>query len=215
MRDCSVLCVPVVLPSADTVGVLEFTRDHLKAPFSQSDVQLIQAAVSWMAACIHENGLKRILDTQHELNEFLLEITKGLFKEITCVDKVVKTILHFTKHLLHADRCSMYLVEEEQAKTFVAYEDTGTVDDDGKEVYDKKKVHDLHSEDEVAWEAIENGKVGSTMEGVILYNHVTVCILRMANCFLSRILTIRSSVIHGRLHFNIIFKSSTEFGFLI
>lgn len=63
MRDCSVLCVPVVLPSADTVGVIEFTRDHLKPPFCEGDIQLIHAVVSWMAACIHENGLKRILDT--------------------------------------------------------------------------------------------------------------------------------------------------------
>lgn len=158
MRDCSVLCVPVVLPSADTVGVLEFTRDHLKPPFCEGDIQLIHAVVSWMAACIHENGLKRILDTQHELNEFLLEITKDLFKEITCVDRVANTILHFTKDLLHADRCSMYLVEEEQSKLYVAYEDTGTVDANGKDVYDKKRVHDLHAVDIIAWEAIENGK---------------------------------------------------------
>lgn len=92
MRDCSVLCVPVVLPSADTVGVIEFTRDHLKPPFCEGDIQLIHAVVSWMAACIHENGLKRILDTQHELNEFLLEITKDLFKAAYAVSER-KTIL--------------------------------------------------------------------------------------------------------------------------
>ncbi|XP_062608258.1 cAMP and cAMP-inhibited cGMP 3',5'-cyclic phosphodiesterase 10A-like [Saccostrea cucullata] len=159
MKDCSVLCVPVVLPSADTVGVMEFTRDQLKQPFSDTDVQVTNAVVSWMAACIHENGLKRILDTQHELNEFLLEITKGLFKEITCVDKVAKTILHFTKDLLDADRCSMYVIDEEQSKSYVAYEDTGTKDADGEEVYKKRKVHDLQSEDKIAWEVIEKGKV--------------------------------------------------------
>lgn len=164
------LCVPVVLPSADTVGVLEFTRDHLKPPFCDGDIQLIHAVVSWMAACIHENGLKRILDTQHELNEFLLEITKDLFKEITCVDRVANTILHFTKDLLHADRCSMYLVEEEQSKLYVAFEDTGTVDAKGEDVYDKKKVHDLHAVDIIAWEAIENGKVGVLVRNYTVVN---------------------------------------------
>lgn len=54
----------------------------------------------------------------------------------------------------------MYLVEEEQFKLYVVYEDMGIVDVNGKDVYDKKRVYDLYVVDIIVWEVIENGKVG-------------------------------------------------------
>lgn len=53
----------------------------------------------------------------------------------------------------------MYLVEEEQFKLYVVYEDMGIVDVNGKDVYDKKRVYDLYVVDIIVWEVIENGKV--------------------------------------------------------
>lgn len=54
----------------------------------------------------------------------------------------------------------MYLVEEEQFKLYVVYEDMGIVDVNRKDVYDKKRVYDLYVVDIIVWEVIENGKVG-------------------------------------------------------
>lgn len=54
----------------------------------------------------------------------------------------------------------MYMVEEEQFKLYVVYEDMGIVDVNGKDVYDKKRVYDLYVVDIIVWEVIENGKVG-------------------------------------------------------
>lgn len=54
----------------------------------------------------------------------------------------------------------MYLVEEEQFKLYVVYEDMGIVDVNGKDVYDKKRVYDFYVVDIIVWEVIENGKVG-------------------------------------------------------
>lgn len=54
----------------------------------------------------------------------------------------------------------MYLVEEEQFKLYVVYEDMGIVDVNGKDVYDKKRVYDLYVVDIIVWEIIENRKVG-------------------------------------------------------
>ena len=75
--DVSVLCIPIVLISNDVIAVAEFTRGHKSFPFSEVDLQLAHAIFGWMVAFIHENDLKRVLTTQQNLNDFLLETTRS------------------------------------------------------------------------------------------------------------------------------------------
>lgn len=54
-----------------------------------------------------------MLKIQRTLNEFLLEATKVMFDDLYNIDSIVDNIMIFTKELVSADRCALFLVDEE------------------------------------------------------------------------------------------------------
>lgn len=157
--DVSVLCVPLILPSDDIIGVMEVVRNSKKHPFSRSDIQIAHALTSWMIACINENNLKRVLNTQQNLNDFLLETTRIIFDEMTSTDLLVQKIMMFTKDLVGADRCSMFLVDDETNELYADYFDEGQRSDDGQAIISKKCQIRFHRDKGIAGYVARSGQV--------------------------------------------------------
>lgn len=157
--DVSVLCVPLILPSDDIIGVIEVVRNSKKHPFSRSDIQMAHALLSWMVACINENNMKRVLNSQQHLNDFLLETTRIIFDEMTSTDLLVQKIMMFTKNLVNADRCSMFLVDEETNELYADYFDEGMKTEDGQSIISKKTQIRFHRDKGIAGYVAQSGKV--------------------------------------------------------
>ncbi|XP_033761049.1 cAMP and cAMP-inhibited cGMP 3',5'-cyclic phosphodiesterase 10A-like [Pecten maximus] len=157
--DVSVLCVPLILPSDDIIGVIEVIRSSKKHPFSKTDIQMAHALLSWMVACINENTLKRVLNSQQHLNDFLLETTRIIFDEMTSTDLLVQKIMMFTKNLVNADRCSMFLVDEETNELYADYFDEGLKTEDGQSIISKKTQIRFHRDKGIAGYVAQSGKV--------------------------------------------------------
>lgn len=155
----SVLCIPVILPSDDVIGIIELIRDQISSPFTKVDMQLSNALLGWVAACIHENSLKNIVNAQQQLNDFLLDTTKEMFDEMTCIDNVVKKILSFTKDLVNADRCSLFLVDEDKQELYADIFDEGVKDEEGKDVFTKKSMIRFGMEKGIAGYVANSGEV--------------------------------------------------------
>ncbi|VDI45847.1 cAMP and cAMP-inhibited cGMP 3',5'-cyclic phosphodiesterase 10 [Mytilus galloprovincialis] len=155
----SVICIPVILPSDDIIGVLEVTREQSKFSFAKGDLQTAHALVSWMTACLHESDMKRTLNTQSKLNDFLLETSREIFDEMNCVDTVVQKIMTFTKQLVNADRISMFLVDEEKQELYADYFDEGEKDENGQPLFNKKSQIRFHKDLGIAGYVARTGKV--------------------------------------------------------
>lgn len=56
----------------------------------------------------------QLLKIQEALNSFLLESTKVMFDEMEDIDSLITNIMAFTKDLVSADRCSLFLVDEDR-----------------------------------------------------------------------------------------------------
>ena len=54
------------------------------------------------------------LTVQTQMNEYLLDSTKILFDDIDNIDSLVTNIMTFTKDLVSAERCSLFLVDEDR-----------------------------------------------------------------------------------------------------
>ncbi|KAL5012489.1 hypothetical protein ScPMuIL_011040 [Solemya velum] len=133
----SVLCLPIALPSEDLLAVVEFTRSHEKSAFNELDVQNVNTLFGWMAACLHEMNMRKVLNTQQKLNDFLLNTTKVIFDEMTSIDVLVQNIMSFTKNLVNADRCAFFLVDDDKDELFADYFDEGAMEN-GAPVFSKK-----------------------------------------------------------------------------
>jgi len=51
---------------------------------------------------------------QESLNNFLLDSTKIMFNDVENTDSLITHIMAFTKNLMQADRCSMFLVDDDR-----------------------------------------------------------------------------------------------------
>ena len=85
-------------------------------------------AMSWICVSWHESEAKGLSSQQEHLNDFLLETTKEIFDEMTCLDTVVKKVMMFTKDLVKAERCALFLVDEEKNELYADYFDIGAPD---------------------------------------------------------------------------------------
>ncbi|OWF36193.1 cAMP and cAMP-inhibited cGMP 3',5'-cyclic phosphodiesterase 10A-like [Mizuhopecten yessoensis] len=157
--DVSVLCVPLILPSDDIIGVIEVVRNSKKYPFSRTDIQMAHALLSWMVACISENNVKRVLDSQRHLNDFLLDTTRIIFDEMTSTDLLVQKIMMFTKNLVNADRCSLFLVDEETNELYADYFDEGKKTTDGQSIISKKSQIRFSRDKGIAGYVARSGEV--------------------------------------------------------
>ncbi|KAK3100066.1 hypothetical protein FSP39_014218 [Pinctada imbricata] len=125
LSDCRVMCVPIEFPSGEMFAIVEFTRDHFKTSFKQCDLQMANLAFSWMSGCMYQSELKNTLTHQQGLNNFLLETTKDLFDEMTCLDTVVQKVIMFTKDLVKAERCNLFLMDDDRNELYTDHFDVG------------------------------------------------------------------------------------------
>ncbi|KAK3593544.1 hypothetical protein CHS0354_018625 [Potamilus streckersoni] len=133
----SVIAVPVILPSLAKVGVIELKRITESESFSLRDLQAINAITSWVTACIEKIKTNKTLSVQKQINNFLLEKTKVIFDNIEDIDQLIGNILLFTKDCVNADRCALFLVDEEKHELYAANFYEG-VNAEGKPVFRKQ-----------------------------------------------------------------------------
>ena len=67
-----------------------------------------------------------------------VSIPRSIFDEMTSTDLLVQKIMMFTKDLVSADRCSMFLVDEENNQLYADYFDEGLKAETGQSVIAKK-----------------------------------------------------------------------------
>lgn len=133
----SVICTPIVMPSRDPLGVFEFLRASEGNPFGRSEFKEVMAAVAWIGTAIHQCHVNKSLVTQIDLNEFLLEIAKIIFVDPVSVERLVEMIMIYTKTLVNADRCSLFLVDEEKRELYATLFDEG-VYKNGRPVFKRR-----------------------------------------------------------------------------
>lgn len=140
-NNSSVLCVPLVLESKHVPAIIEMRRElHRNTPFIETDVQIANITIGWIAACISENIDKRSLISQQFLIDFLLENTKELFDGVTKTEELVPKIMRHTKDLVKADRCSLFLVDHEKEELYANYFDEGAKSTVGIPLFEKKEI---------------------------------------------------------------------------
>ncbi|KAL4229999.1 hypothetical protein ACF0H5_010387 [Mactra antiquata] len=128
-----VIAIPIVLDNGRCYAVLEFIRGWNKDKFSSLDFEVAIAIASWVNACV-----QKMKYNKDALNKFLLETTKVMFDDMENIDLLVTNIMMFTKDLVSADRCSLFLVDNDRNELFSDYFDDGQRTDDGKPVFTKK-----------------------------------------------------------------------------
>ncbi|KAL5012488.1 hypothetical protein ScPMuIL_011039 [Solemya velum] len=124
-RNKSVLCIPLILPTDELVAVMEFSRSGEGAVFTEIELHIANAYISWMSASLHQIEIIKGCTTVRVYNEFLLDTAKSMFEEVTDTDTLVRTIMGFTKNLVKADRCALFLVDEEADQLYAEYFDEG------------------------------------------------------------------------------------------
>ncbi|OWF36192.1 cAMP and cAMP-inhibited cGMP 3',5'-cyclic phosphodiesterase 10A-like [Mizuhopecten yessoensis] len=139
-ENSSVLCVPMILPTKEIPAIVEVIRKHCNPPFIETDVQIANISIGWIAACVGEHIGKRSLISQQHLIDFLLENTKELFDGVTQTEELVPKIMRHTKDLVKADRCSLFLVDDEKEELYANYFDEGAKSGIGVPVFEKKEM---------------------------------------------------------------------------
>ncbi|XP_033761202.1 cAMP and cAMP-inhibited cGMP 3',5'-cyclic phosphodiesterase 10A-like [Pecten maximus] len=163
--NASVLCVPLILPSKEIPAIIEVRRElgH-KPPFIETDVQIANITTGWIAACINENNGKRSLISQQYLIDFLLENTKELFDGVTKTEELVPKIMRHTKDLVKADRCSLFLVDNEKEELYANYFDEGAKSTVGVPVFEKKDMIRFPKGVGIAGHVAETGEVVNILD---------------------------------------------------
>ena len=134
----SVISIPLNLPTGEFLYVVEMCRTGEREPFRMSDLRLCNSYFGWLVTAIHQAKTTNVLQLQTKLNSFLLDASKELFDDTISIDNLVQNILQFTKNLVNADRCAMFLADEERGQLYAHYFDEGYIED-GKPVFSKKQ----------------------------------------------------------------------------
>ncbi|XP_041376655.1 cAMP and cAMP-inhibited cGMP 3',5'-cyclic phosphodiesterase 10A-like [Gigantopelta aegis] len=154
----SVLAVPLVFPSGDLLGVIELCRGGFDESFGQRDQQICNSLLGWMVASLHESKINNVFVIQSKLNDFLMDTTKELFDDMISIDKLVENILQFSKDLVNADRCSMFLVNEEKKQLYADFFDEG-LKRDGKHILSKKHQIRFRCDEGIAGHVYKTGEI--------------------------------------------------------
>ena len=70
--------------------------------------------------------------------DYFLENTKSLFEGIVEADELIPQIMRYTKVLVRADRCSLFLLDEEKDELYANHFDEGAQSSVGLPVFTKK-----------------------------------------------------------------------------
>ncbi|XP_053400578.1 cAMP and cAMP-inhibited cGMP 3',5'-cyclic phosphodiesterase 10A-like [Mercenaria mercenaria] len=133
-----VMAIPIVLEDGRCFAVAEFSRGWTEARFEDTAFELTNAIFCWINACVQKININKLMKIHEALNEFLLETTKVMFDDIYNIDHLVNHIMIFTKNLVSADRCALFLVDEEREELYADMFDEGKQADDGTPVVSKK-----------------------------------------------------------------------------
>jgi len=131
----AVLCVPLTSPSKDLMGVMEFTRTKPNNPFDDRQLQTANAMAVWAGLMLNQFQVNKALTTQGEINHFLLNVCKIIFEDIATMDSLLQKIITYTKRLLSADRCALFLLDKVKQELYSNIFDEGEVGEDGEPVY--------------------------------------------------------------------------------
>ncbi len=135
----SVLCVPLILPTGDLICILEYGRTWDKHVLSEAELQMAVSSFSWMGLTIYQTQTQRTVRKQAELNDFLLDVSRDMFGDIIELDSLVEKIMVYTKDLIHADRCALFLVDKERQELYANLFDEGETKD-GRPVFLEKQL---------------------------------------------------------------------------
>lgn len=80
-----------------------------------------------------------MLQKQADLNDFLLEVSKVMFDDMIVIDKLVERIILFTKDLVQAERCTLFLIDKERGELYSDIMDEGDTDENGKTIFKKSE----------------------------------------------------------------------------
>lgn len=85
----SVLCVPIVTPDDECLAVIELFRTTEHPPFDERHLRLVIVMSGWIGSAIFQNQQRIALQRQHELNEYLLDLTRCYFADTMLLDKLI------------------------------------------------------------------------------------------------------------------------------
>ena len=135
-----VLSIPLLFPSGDLLGVIELCKDESGDPFNEEDLQFSNLFLGWMILALQQVTLTRVLDLQSELNDFLLDAAQTP-EASDSMDSLIKQILLFSKQLVHADRCAVFLVNEDHEQLYADWFFDGVSKDGQQEFTIKRRIH--------------------------------------------------------------------------
>ncbi|KAH6572343.1 hypothetical protein BASA60_006690 [Batrachochytrium salamandrivorans] len=113
----SLICIPICTEDGTPFGVLELVNklgpNDKNEYFTHEDEYLLKVlGISAGAMMVNANIYENMLNTQKKV-EVLLETTRSL-GSILDIDVLVKMIMQSAKDLLSADRCTLFLNDNEQ-----------------------------------------------------------------------------------------------------
>ncbi|KAL4230000.1 cAMP and cAMP-inhibited cGMP 3' [Mactra antiquata] len=154
-----VMSVPIQLSSGSIFAVIEFYNSTNCSPFGQQHFDMLCCVMSWVGACIQKIKMNKLLKMQDSFNNFLLESTKVMFDDMYNTDQLVTNIMTFTKDLVSADRCALFLVDEERNELYADYFDEGKTSQEGFPLYVKKSQIRFSRELGIAGYVAKTGEV--------------------------------------------------------
>ena len=82
----------------------------LTTNFAEEDEEIASSYLVWGGIAVYYAEMYVGLRQQRSLNDFLLDVIKSLFKDIS-VDKVVSRIMGYAKQLVNADRAALFMID--------------------------------------------------------------------------------------------------------
>jgi GAF domain-containing protein len=132
-RTRSILCMAIKNHRGEIAGVLQ-VMNKKQGTFSEEDEKMLGAFCAQAAVAIEnsrlfqqtERALNHALADQRNL-KFMLSVTKNLFSDLHLTSMIDQMTMQ-VHHLLKADDCALYLVDEEKREFWLAKEEEeGTV----------------------------------------------------------------------------------------
>ncbi|KAL7631814.1 UNVERIFIED_CONTAM: hypothetical protein RMT77_017877 [Armadillidium vulgare] len=121
-----ILAMPVSQSNGKLAGVLELYRKESSEEFHEEDEEIVNSYLVWGGIALHYSELYHSMMKQRELNDFLLSVVQSIFKDMVSMDKLITTIMTFAKSLVHADRASLFLLDNKNRELYARIFDIGS-----------------------------------------------------------------------------------------
>jgi len=135
----SVLGVPIILANGELFGVLEMYRKSINNPYTLKNLSLVMKTLSWVLNTIYRARATQGIVQLHSMSSFLLNTTGEYLLNDEGINKLLSIIMRQAKLAIGADRCALYLYDEDTNMLFCDLFDTGNIDENGNAVFDKSK----------------------------------------------------------------------------